>query len=197
MLLGINMIHKKIGLSLIAILFIFETLNWLKILNFNIFFTWRGLLITTIIAVIILESINFYVRKKTKQQLKGWVYLCAAFLLYFDAIGDTLGLYQISWYDQVAHLSAGFWAMLMLYTVFLQIKLQVSLRGKLLFAWCITATIGTVYEIEEYIEDLVYKTNRLGDGFDTANDLLMNNSGALLMLLVITLFWHFHYKKNK
>ena len=85
---------------------------------------------------------------------------------------------------------AGSLIALMLYFIFHQLNFSISLRCKLLFVFCILSTLGTIYEIEEYLEDVFFHSNRLGDGYDTANDLLMNNSGAFITLLIIYLIWH-------
>lgn len=44
----------------------------------------------------------------------------------------------------------------------------------------VTSLFGSFYEIEEYLEDAFYNHRqvRLGDGPDTANDLLLNLYGA-------------------
>ncbi len=50
-------------------------------------------------------------------------------------------------------------------------------------------TLGSVfYEIEEYLEDILTGSNRLGDGFDTANDLALGILGGILAAILILKF---------
>jgi uncharacterized membrane protein YjdF len=47
--------------------------------------------------------------------------------------------------------------------------------------------IGSLYELEEYGEDVLMHSNRLGTAFDTGNDMLMNTVGAILLVLCIAI----------
>jgi hypothetical protein len=50
-----------------------------------------------------------------------------------------------------------------------------------------TMTLGALYEIEEYIEDVLYHTHRSGLGHDTPNDLLLDFLGVALVILSLKL----------
>ena len=52
-------------------------------------------------------------------------------------------------------------------------------------ALCLNVLFAVLYEIEEYSEDFFYGTNRLGDGPDTANDLMLNLIGGAIIILAI------------
>lgn len=54
-----------------------------------------------------------------------------------------------------------------------------------IIGFSLSVVIQVVYELEEYVEDLLTGSNRLGDGFDTANDLMLGLFGAMLGALVI------------
>lgn len=181
-------------------LFIFELLNWSRILEYSSYYTWRGLVFTTIVVVAMVEIGYFILKKKYDIRLKNWVYLVVVFQLYFDALGDTFHMYEKSWYDQVAHFMGGFFIMLIIWQIMHQLHekkiLQLKLKGQLLFAMSLTWTLGVAYELEEYIEDLIFGSNRLGDGFDTANDMLMNGSGSLIMLFIILIIFKIKTSKN-
>ncbi len=193
-----NNIVRQINRILIALLFIFVVLNWSSVLEYGTYYTWRGLVFTILVVTILLETASYYLYKKRGKPLNGWFYLPAIFLLYYDVIGDTLYFYRdYLWYDQVAHFFGGAAVMLILWQFIKQNKICLSLKGKLLFAMAGAWSLGTVYEIEEYFEDLIYGSNRLGDGMDTANDLFLNNLGALLTALGIGLVVYLYQKKKK
>jgi hypothetical protein len=42
--------------------------------------------------------------------------------------------------------------------------------------------LATLYEVTEYTEDFITGSHRLGDGFDTVNDLVLGMVGGLLPL---------------
>lgn len=44
---------------------------------------------------------------------------------------------------------------------------------------------AVLYEVEEYLEDYFFQTNRLGDGPDTANDLMLNLFGGALLIVCL------------
>ncbi len=54
-----------------------------------------------------------------------------------------------------------------------------------------------MYEIEEYLESYYLNNNRLGDRFDTPNDLLLNLSGTILCISVIYFFRALNRKRFK
>ncbi len=55
---------------------------------------------------------------------------------------------------------------------------------------------GAFYEIEEYLESYLLKNNRLGDRFDTPNDLLLDMAGSALCVFFILLFLKRKEKKS-
>ena len=117
-----------------------------------------------------------------------------------DAAGDFFHLYgKITWWDQVAHYGV---SAIMAFTLFAVInafwidKFKYSLlfkEGRLKLALFLAATssisLGAIYEMEEYLEDVLFHTNRLGPGTDTANDLTMNVAGVLTMVTIISIHY--------
>ncbi len=168
---------------------VFELLNWLEILHFELDFTWLGLVLTSSFVWISLEIISAKLKKSTGSGLPWYVFGIALLGISFDALGDVAHWYsQFEWYDQVGHANGGATSTLVFFFVFYRLVQadKIKVGNKLLgfLALCGGTLIGVLYELEEYIEDVITGGNRLGTGVDTANDLLLNTLGALLIVLI-------------
>ena len=73
-------------------------------------------------------------------------------------------------------------------------KHKISLALMLFISISFVGFFGSLYEIEEYLEDAYYhhRQVRLGDGQDTANDLLMNLVGGFAASAVYAYFLKKH-----
>lgn len=188
-------------------LIIFELLNYLKILQFNLQYTWLGLVITSVGSLILLEIIASYYKKRKGHYLHWLIWLMVAAGLSLDAAGDFFHLYgKLSWWDQFVHLSvsavAGFTLFIVISAFWID-KFKFSLLMKtgrlklsLLLAATSTMSLSALYEIEEYAEDFIFHTNRLGPGADTANDLFFNFTGVLLVVFFITVYYFITHKRK-
>ncbi|MCK9361163.1 hypothetical protein M0Q28_02940 [Patescibacteria group bacterium] len=164
-------------------LFLFELANYFGILKYSLDYTWFGLLITAFGALVGIEGAAYLLRRKTGVEMPWIIWLLGFGGVLFDVVGDTFHLYErIVWFDQLAHFLGTF-----LVTIFFQIFFRTMQRVKgwnyppfvnWLLALGMGMTLGVLYEIEEYLEDMIGTANRLGDGEDTANDLLLNFLGA-------------------
>ncbi len=181
-------------------LIIFETLNFLKILQFNTQFTWLGLVITSVFALILLEFTAYKYRQKKGHYLHWSIWIITTLALGLDAFGDFFYLYEkIIWWDQVVHFSVGAITAFTLFTVinaFWIDKFKYSLLLKegrlklaLFLATASTIGLGALYEVEEYLEDVFFHTNRLGPGTDTANDLALNILGAITTVIIVSVYY--------
>lgn len=192
---------------LFAGLFIFELLNYFKILQFSLEYTWLGLVITSAAAFIILE-VSAYKYKKIKGRLLHWsIWLVTVAGLSLDAAGDFFHLYgKYSWWDQLVH---SFVSGVVCFILFIVIsafwldKFKFSLLFKtgrlnlaLFMAATSTMTLSALYEIEEFSEDFLFHTNRLGPGADTANDLLCNLTGVLATVFFILIYYSLTRKRE-
>lgn len=198
MIKGIDKIVRVIARGIFFILICFELLNAFGFLNFQIVFTWLGLFLTASVVWIMVEIASWFLNLKTKTKLPGWVFLISAAAVYVDAFGDILGGYFLfNWYDQVAHfLGGGATAGLVFSFLYFLNKKNIIKIGKIsffIFSVSVTGFLGSLYEIEEYLEDLFRGSQRLGSGFDTANDMLLNFLGALVVVALVMLI----KKKNE
>ncbi len=169
-----------------------EILSWAGVFPLSLEFTWLGLVLTASLAWLALEVISWRLRKVGAGNLWGWTFLAALLSQCTDAFGDILRLYgTYGWYDQVAHIVGGAVVALVFYNIFYNLQGHGSLR--LTKGWMYTFSIfssmaiGSLYELEEYGEDVLFHSNRLGSAFDTGNDMLMNTIGAIVLVLSIVL----------
>ena len=185
---------------LISILIIFELLNFFKILNFDLDFSWLGLVITSGVAWIFIELLNYWFYKKTKKKLPLWGLILVVVLLYLDALADMFHFYsRFAWYDQFLHFSSGVAIAAVLFYVFWELQkvkvFKMGVLGTTTLIVCVSVMLGVLYEWEEYFEDLIFGSNRLGDGFDTANDLMLCFLGGIIIFTIVNIF--FRYKNKK
>ncbi len=169
-----------------------EILSWAGVLPLSLEFTWLGLVLTASLAWLALEVISWRLRKAGAGNLWGWTFLAALLSQCTDAFGDILRLYgTYGWYDQVAHIVGGAVVALVFYNIFYNMQGYGSLR--LAKGWMYTLSIfsamaiGSLYELEEYGEDVLFHSNRLGSAFDTGNDMLMNTIGAVVLMVCVAL----------
>ena len=192
---------------LFAGLIIFEILNFLKILQFNTQFTWLGLVITSIFILALLEITAYKYRQKKGHYLHWSIWIIVTTALSLDAAGDFFHLYhKLCWWDQTVHYSV---SAIMAFTLFAVInafwidKFKYSLLLKegrlklaLFLATASTVSMGALYEVEEYLEDIFFHTNRLGPGTDTANDLSLNILGAITTVIIVSVYYAITRKRK-
>lgn len=173
-----------------VLLILFEVANYIKVFHFTVDFTWLGLLITSIFVFAALEIGDVVLAKKLHTVLPRAVWPLSFLAVAFDAFGDMLHFYSHwIWYDQIGHFLGGAIATLVIERIYRAVARTHEWKHphhlSLLFALGLSTVFGVLYEIEEYLEDYFKLTSRLGDGRDTANDLLMNLLGALITILII------------
>jgi len=186
----------------IGVLIIFELLNQLGFLHYSLDFTWLGLAITSIIVWFLVETCSHLLRKYCGHPVAGWVLFLTAAGLYVDALGDIMRWYgNFGWYDQVAHsvggAAAGGILFFIIYSFNRAGKIKLTHFSQAAFALCASSFFGTLYELEEYFEDYFTGSKRLGDGSDTANDMFLNLTGALIIILITTLYLRFKKTAKK
>lgn len=180
-------IRRLLSLTFVG-LFVFEVLNYFQVISFRVDYTWLGRFVSTLVMFGMLRLIDEGFRRKLGTRLQGKVWVLMTVLLWFDFLGDVFGLYsRWMWYDQVVHFLSGIllvtclWIVLKTCATRLHWVIPNSVIAVL--ALGVNTIFAVLYEIEEYMEDAFFGTNRLGDAFDTANDLLLNLlAGALVIL---------------
>lgn len=167
-----------------------EILSWAKVLPITLEFTWLGLIITATGAWLALEIISRWLRNRGAQSLWAGTFIVVLISQCTDAFGDIFRLYgTYAWYDQVAHLVGGSALALVFFNTFYHLEKAGRVKFPLGLHSLVSVfgamAIGSLYELEEYSEDVIFGSNRMGNAFDTGNDMLMNTLGACLMVLVV------------
>jgi uncharacterized membrane protein YjdF len=182
----------KIARFAFAAWLIVELLSWLKILPLTLEFTWFGLMLTASFVWLGLEIISWRLRKAGARYLWGLTYLGALLSLCVDAFGDIFRFYgSYTHYDQFAHFIGGAMIALVVFDLMTALyksgKISIPLKGRGVLAIATAMAMGSLYEIEEYSEDVLFGSHRLGDAFDTANDMLLNTLGAIAIIIIIVM----------
>lgn len=188
-----NFIINIFRVGFLSIL-MYEIFRW-RILNSQISFSWQGLTATVVLAWFLLEAVFYQLRKRSINI--SWTTFAAAFLsLSLDAFGDMYNWYNVysPWFDKFAHFFGGAAVAVILYDIFRNIKIKNpnSFSGGWMMALVLLTSffIGFGYEYLEYIEDVFYwggKSVRLGDAYDTVDDMQLNLLGSLFAITVIKL----------
>ena len=178
---------SRIGFVLV---FAFEIANYFGLLHFTLDYTWLGLIVTMLGASFGIEIADYCMRRSVGVELPWLLWPVIFGAVFIDVVGDVFSLYSsFTWFDQVAHFLGTAAPALVFYVFFHNLQKVKGWRYpvalNLLLAFGLAMALGAFYEIEEYVEDFLAGSNRLGDGQDTANDLLLNTFGAISMLAVI------------
>lgn len=174
----------------------FESLNYAGILPYTLTFSWLGLLLTGLSMWLLVELASLFLKAKIGTPLPWPAMLFGAGGIYVDAVGD-IGKYfaRFSSYDQFAHFAiTGLVAGLFFWFFGILQKHGHFPSGSFFLAataFLVTNLLGMFYEIEEYLEDYFTGSHRLGDGPDTANDLLLNLLGALFVAVILYVWSRF------
>lgn len=184
---------EKLTLYIIRFLFLgllsFEGANLAGILKFTLEFSWLGLFLTAGAVWFGLELLSYFAKKRYHLQFPAFIFLIPAFNVLLDAAGDTFFWYsKFLWYDQLMHFLGGAAGASVLFFIlqgiFSRRKIILSKRFIALIAFLVSNFFGILYELEEYFESFFLHNNRLGDRFDTPNDLFWNMTGALIGVLL-------------
>lgn len=121
--------------------------------------------------------------------------------VWFDALGNFINFYsRFSWWDKLAHGIGSAAAALALFALLngLQHLGRIRLTRWLtaLFAMSCTTLLAAIYEISEYLGDQWFATHRVTDLYDTADDLLWNTIGVVLVIALASMMTVRHRRRN-
>ena len=196
---------------LFAALLIFEFLNWIGALHFEVKFTWLGLIITGGGVYGFLEFLNYYLKKHHQAGIHWVAFLLGLIPVVFDAAGDMFYFYNYWWYDISAHFLGSAAAAGIIFAFFKILRrtnfVNWYLGTRMFFAFTTAVALGVLFELEEFGEDLLtcYHRDlipfiadkllpcgqRFGDAYDTGADLFYNVLGGLAAVL-IAFGWSLH-----
>ena len=175
-----------------AIILCVEILGVTGVLDITPDFTWKGMIFQAVIIWAALEIVQVLINRRGLNMTLGPAALILMAQLATDAIGDMGHLYsRFEWYDQLLHLTGGF-AAAIIATGLVRAAFERRAHGPhspgelLVYGFSLSVVGQVLYEFIEYFEDLLTGSNRLGDAFDTVNDLTLGMFGALLAALLVT-----------
>ena len=186
-----------------AVLLIFEFLNWIGVLHFEVKFTWLGLIITGGGVYGFLEFLNYYLKKHHQAGIHWVAFLLGLIPVVFDAAGDMFYFYNYWWYDISAHFLGSAAAAGIIFAFFKILRrtnfVNWYLGTRIFFAFTTAVALGVLFELEEFGEDLLtcYHRDlipflvdkllpcgtRFGDAADTGSDLFFDVLGGIFAVL--------------
>lgn len=181
---------------------VFELLNHLGLLSFRVDYTWLGRVVSSAVLFSGLMLIDWLFKRFVKARLPISIWVMCALLLWSDFVGDIFGFYtRFEWYDQLIHSSSGPILSVSFLLAYQTISDRFEWKQPRSMAYVTALGLSTIcavlYELEEYMEDYFYGTNRLGDGFDTANDLLLSLIGSLIVLVIVAIYQFFQRRRRR
>jgi hypothetical protein len=137
--------------------------------------------------------IGFIARVKKVQLPKNFLLITLIFNFSAQYLGEILHFYNFFWWwDLLLHGAFGSYATIIgmnLIKGIIRKEAEISeerfFTFKTIFAFTFSITLGTLWEMFEYIGDLILKTDMLTGGIhDTASDLLINIFTSLLTISI-------------
>jgi len=168
-------------------------------------------------GLLVLSFIPSIIERKWKVDIPEYlemlfVIFCTGTLL----VGEIGGLYETTdWWDAVMHTLSGVLITILGFYLINILNQTSNFHLKLrpifaiIFVFCLTATIGVLWEIVEYVVDLSAKSNMqrfyndiAQESFvgqraldDTMMDFILNSVGSLI--ICIPMFFHLRWQKKK
>lgn len=188
------MINKKSNLA-IGITILFEIILIFTVILNIVSKQWSNLtlIITAIICIILPFIITYAANKKNLMLPSTFQPITVTFILLTLYFGEFLKFYTMFWWwDLFLHGAFGSYGVIIamhLIQGVIQKEKHVSTKRfttfSLIFAFCFSITLGTLWEIFEFLGDYFFKANMVNGGLeDTATDLIVKVAGALITSLI-------------
>jgi len=175
--------------SALAFLATFDFLNFIKVLNFSLHFSWLILFIICVAGWIFWE---IYLKK----HFPFSILLISFFIIqiYADTWGNAFKIYgKLNWYDRLTHFTGGIVAGLFSISFLLYLNKknhwQMDFKNLIILSFSVAVTLSLFYELWEYFaySVLQYKEIIIGET-DTIDDLFFDVLGTLFSFFLLSLF---------
>ncbi len=148
-----------------------------------------ALAITNLFVMIVYYVLYQKLRRKYNITLPGFIAWAAVLGVWLDAAGNFAHFYwNVSWWDNLTHFEGSLSLAVILLFILHKLRssgfLQLSPFHIGLYTISLTMLLVSLYEISEFIGDILFNTQRVGPRYDTASDLLYNLLGALAVVWV-------------
>ncbi len=157
-----------------------------------------ALAITNAVSVGLFFAVQHVVRRRYGIVINWVVLLIVSASVWLDAIGNFLHYYgRYWWWDHLTHAVGGLAITTGITVVCIALwrvgRMKVSWFVVNLYSFSVAQTVAALYEVSEWIGDIMFKTQRVGGPFDTPRDLFFNMLGGLLVVGAAYL-WHIRYR---
>ena len=189
--------ENKIDNIILKMNFIFRFCIFILFLISMIFQEW--LLAMNSIIFIFLSFIPAFFENNFKIQLPvEFDFLMMLFLFLSIILGDSAKFYELFfWWDGFLHFLSGiligFLGFILIYIIFFIHKIKASPILLVFISFSFSITIGVIWEIVEFVIDIIFDTTLQNGLFDTMKDLILATTGAL----IVGTFGYLHLKFYK
>lgn len=147
-----------------------------------------ALTVTNLSTVLIFLLVYRYLRRSYGITLPWIVFLIVCASVWLDALGNFQHFYGTYWWwDRLTHTTGGLAVTAGIMAVCTSLwtagRFRVSWRSVNLYAFSLAQTLGAIYEISEWLGDVMFGTRRVGGPFDSPRDLFFNMLGGALVFL--------------
>ncbi|OPJ57295.1 hypothetical protein [Alkalithermobacter paradoxus] len=147
------------------------------------------------LVIVILNILILYITKSKGMYIKFYgVELVLVLSVFHSFLGKFMNLYKtIEWWDKFLH-AYGTFSVTLLLLSFLHFKSS-NLLSLFIIVYSLGSSLGVMFEVFEYILDIVMKTKSQHGLDDTMLDLILNNLGSFLAALMY-LYKDFIYRRR-
>lgn len=160
-----------------------------------------GLTLLAIVCISLPFIITYIANKKSILLPSNFQLVSLLFILLTQYFGEILKFYTMFWWwDLSLHGLFGIYAVI----IALHLMQGIIIKKKditerrfviltLMFAFCFSVTLGTLWEMFEFVGDYLFKTDMVNGGLeDTASDLLIK----ILSAFITSIIYYFRKLKN-
>ncbi|MFA5069936.1 MAG: hypothetical protein WC528_01525 [Patescibacteria group bacterium] len=147
-----------------------------------------ALALTNVEVLLIILIFYWYYKARQNIVLPFYVVWSVSLGVWFDAAGNFANLYHsVLWWDDLAHMvgsaACALAIFIILYELNRQGKIRLGIFSLSLFSLSVTVFASAMYEVSEFLGDLISESQRVVDKFDTPSDLMWNTIAALTVVL--------------
>lgn len=148
-----------------------------------------ALSLTDLFVIVVFYIVYRKLKNRYQVILPGYIAWAAAFGVWLDAAGNFAHFYtKYTRYDDITHFVGSLSIALPLFYTFYKLRqggfIKLNRFHIGLYAISLTMLLVSIYEISEWIGDILFKTYRVTGPFDTPSDLFYNLLGALAVAVV-------------
>lgn len=148
-----------------------------------------ALSLTNVAAIALYFVVQRFIRRRYGITIHWITLVIIASSVWLDAIGNFQHFYvRFWWWDRLTHAIGGLAVTVGIYVVTIALwqagRFRVSWRTVNLYAFSVAQVLGVLYEVSEWIGDVLFATGRVGGPFDTPRDIFFNMLGGVAVILV-------------